>query len=432
MKNEIEGILEVDNWFNKYPELLLYLSEKKPRLLSESMQKYTSISENFFVQGEIVASILSHTIGNIKSGIVFGLADHENKGDAGINWSQYLVFKHLNINIIYYCTSNKSHKSCDINRALKIANSFPDKPTIFLTGGGNLGNIWPKYEIERKKIIEKFRYFNTIIFPQSISLTDSGDIIDFEYLKMHKNLTIFVRDIYSYDYLRDILFTNSSIVTNTKLFLTPDIVTYLISTIEKTNMNYSALIETYDILWLSRNDREMKSREWNINKKKLNIKIDDWVKFSPTIYSKGILFGKKNSPEWKELIMSSQNIIKNVPDSNYENYEPDFDTFSIGISFQRFCVGLRFILQGKVIITDRLHGHIFSSLLNKNQVLLDTRYRKVLNYYKTWSFSIEDKRVKFTYSSKDALDLAEEMLSKSPGSNSSELFFEYCNKLIRV
>ncbi|KAH8582488.1 integral membrane with 10 transmembrane domains [Cryptosporidium sp. chipmunk genotype I] len=375
-KNEIKKIFEIDNWFNNYPEILLNLSENKPKLLSESMRKYTRISENFFVQGEIMMSILNYTVGNVENGIVFGLADHENKGDAGINWSQYLVFNRLNIKIIYYCTSNNSHKPCDFNKALKIANSLPQKPTIFLTGGGNLGDVWPKYENERKKILREFRGFNTIIFPQSISLKSRDSIIDFDYLKMHKNLTIFVRDIYSYDFLHNI-FKNQN-TTNTKLFLTPDIVTSIMSMKEK-KVNYtkhSLFNEIYDILWISRNDREISNRQWNNNyETNLNIKIDDWIKFSPTSYSKGILYGKKYVLKNKEKTLSPKFVSNYVFNSTYECDEPNFDVFSIGISLQRFCAGLNFILQGKVIISNRLHGHIFSSLLNKNQVLLDTKKR---------------------------------------------------------
>ncbi|KAJ1611212.1 AMSJ/WSAK like polysaccharide polymerase [Cryptosporidium canis] len=430
MENEIKKMLDVSNWFDKYPELLLYLSEKNPRLLSGSMQKYTSIAENFLVQGKIVASILSQTIGSIKNGMVFGLADHENKGDAGINWSQYLILKNLNINIIYYCTSNQSHKNCDIDKALIMANSLPEKPTIFLTGGGNLGNIWPKYEIERKKIIEEFHDFNTVIFPQSISLSEKNHNIDFEYLRLHKSLTIFVRDIFSYDYLHNILFYNLNTITATRLFLTPDIVTYLTSRLNKINRNNSNFNEIYDILWVSRNDREAQNQKWGIDYgKNLNIKIDDWTTFSPTAYSKGILFGQKIVSRDNMQTLSHQNTLKNISDSIYQKDEANFDIFSIGVSFQRFCMGLKFIIQGKVVITDRLHGHIFSSLLNKNQVLIDTKYKKIMNYYKTWSYSIDEKHVKFTYSDKDALDSADKMLCESQSSQSSEIFLEYCSKL---
>ncbi|POM82774.1 Polysaccharide pyruvyl transferase family protein [Cryptosporidium meleagridis] len=387
--DEIKKIFEIDNWFNNYPELLIYLSEKRPELLSQSMRKYTRISDNFFAQGEIMMSILNYTIGNVENGIVFGIADHENKGDAGINWSQYLVFKRLNIKIIYYCTSNYFHKPCDIKRALNIANSLPLKPTIFLTGGGNLGDVWPKYENERKKVLEEFHEFNTVIFPQSISLKSKDTIMDFDYLKMHKNLTIFVRDIYSFSFLHSILFNNQS-TTNTKLLLTPDIVTSIVTTKEKKSPNITKHLvfnEIYDILWINRNDRE--TRQWNKNyDTNLNIKVDDWIKFMPTTYSKGISYGNKYILKSGEEIAPPL-FVPNVFNSTYEYDEPNFDVFSIGISLQRFCAGLNFILQGKVIITNRLHGHIFSSLLKKNQILLDTKYKKILNYYKTWRRCIE-------------------------------------------
>ncbi|KAF7459079.1 Polysaccharide pyruvyl transferase [Cryptosporidium felis] len=428
--NKIKEIIEIENWFEKYPKLLLYLSENKPRLLSESMKKYSNIDNNFSMQGNIVLSILSQTIGDVKTGMVFGLADHENKGDAGINWSQYMIFNYFDIRILYYCTSNKFHKHCDLNIAKKNACKQLIEPTIFLTGGGNLGGLWSIYENERREIFEKFREYNIVIFPQSLALKNIYENPNFEYLMRHKKLIIFVRDVYTFEYLKKLedKNENSNSETAPKLFLIPDIVTSLFAIKLKTNKLYEEKINVYDIIWLNREDREAKIIEKNINvthESKYSFKIDDWTKFSPTIYSKGISMGKKTIKELRDH--SDTNNCRGLENIDMET-DASFEEFSIGISLQRFCAGLEFIAQGKVIITNRLHGHIFSSLLKKKQVLLDTKYRKIRNYYDTWSFSINEKYVKLSDSDSDALVLAEQLLANTTFTDDTELFNKYCNK----
>jgi len=41
--------------------------------------------------------------------------------------------------------------------------------------------------------------------------------------------------------------------------------------------------------------------------------------------------------------------------------------------------------RGRVVVTDRLHGHILCTLLGIPHVLLDHGYGKVTNFYQTWT-----------------------------------------------
>jgi exopolysaccharide biosynthesis predicted pyruvyltransferase EpsI len=53
----------------------------------------------------------------------------------------------------------------------------------------------------------------------------------------------------------------------------------------------------------------------------------------------------------------------------------------------RPCVALvtRFLSQGRAVVTDRLHGHILSLLLDLPHVVLDNRIGKLRSYYETWT-----------------------------------------------
>ncbi|KAH8741693.1 hypothetical protein FG386_003667 [Cryptosporidium ryanae] len=426
-ENQIREIFKFDDWFLKYPNLLMYLSEKKPAFLSESMNRYNSISNNFIIQGKIIMTILANILKNVEHGILFGLADHENKGDAGINWSQFMVTEFFKIKIIYYCTSNRIHKNCNLNEAHEIANNLHKKPVIFITGGGNLGDLWPKYEAERKEVIEKFKDFKKLIFPQSIAMKKDGNA-NLDYLFENGILTIFLRDLFSFYYLEKIINKNEKWKNNARIFLTPDIVTSLVILNNDKTQNKQTKSYSTDIVWLDREDRETEQRNKTnilISYKNSSIIVDDWINYLPTRYSSGIGIGKKRFASYIR-----RNSINSVNGGNNNNIQPEvnFQVFSLGISLERFCKGLEFIMQGKLLITNRLHGHIFSSLLNKKQVLIDTKYNKIKNYYNTWTFSIDEEHVKFADSKENALDFAVELLEKFKGENQNEIYLLYCKK----
>jgi pyruvyl transferase EpsO len=52
---------------------------------------------------------------------------------------------------------------------------------------------------------------------------------------------------------------------------------------------------------------------------------------------------------------------------------------------ERMSRGARILGQGRVVITNRLHGHILSMLLGIPHVVLDNRYGKVRGFFDTWT-----------------------------------------------
>ncbi|KAK6590512.1 hypothetical protein RS030_152325 [Cryptosporidium xiaoi] len=430
-EERLREIVKLDDWFLKYPNILMYLSGKKPTFLSESMNIYNNISNNFTVQGKIMVAILANILRNVEHGIVFGLADHENKGDAGINWSQFVVTEFFKIKIIYYCTSNRSHKSCSLNEAYEIANNLNKKPVIFITGGGNIGDLWPKYEAERKEVVERFKEFEKVIFPQSVTVMND-EKFDSDYLFINGKLTIFLRDLFSFHYIEKIIKKKETKlgyeIYNTKIFLTPDIVTSLIILNNVKPLSMKMKSYSTDIVWLNREDRESERRnntEILFSYGNSSIIIGDWTNYLPTRYFIGVAMGRKRFESY--ISGHSFDLLKWASNNNITS-ENNFEIFSLGISLERFCRGLEFILQGKVLITDRLHGHIFSSLLNKKQVLIDTKYNKMKNYYNTWSFPIDREYIKFADSKKNALDFAVELLKSVKIEDKNRVYSSYCNE----
>ncbi len=96
-----------------------------------------------------------------------------------------------------------------------------------------------------------------------------------------------------------------------------------------------------DILFLLRRDGE--SRKWKWDKK--DYIVDDWDKN---------MFGP---------------------------LDPDYT----GRAIYRTMDGMKFIARGRVVVTDRLHAHIFCTLMGIPHVILDNNNGKLFSYYKTYS-----------------------------------------------
>jgi pyruvyl transferase EpsO len=72
----------------------------------------------------------------------------------------------------------------------------------------------------------------------------------------------------------------------------------------------------------------------------------------------------------------------------------------------RVARGLRTLSEGRVVVTDRLHGHILSLLLGTPHVLLDSAQGKLRGFYETWTRGSE--LVQWADSVDEAANLARE------------------------
>ena len=227
-----------------------------------------------------------------------------------------------------------------INKLKKI---IKPNDLICLTGGGNMGILYQRYEAIRRMIIKQFPNNNIIIFPQTIDYgrTSYGKMELNRAKKIynaHKNLIIMAREEKSYNIMK-------SNFNKCKVFLCPDIVLYL---------NYVDACKKRDnsIGICLRNDKEKVASGFDLEKvDTLNYKINE---ISTTLNN-----GNK---------INAENRKKIVEDKLLE------------------------ISKNKFFITDRLHGMIFAFITDTNCIALPNSNGKVEGVYK-W---IKDKgKVKF-------------------------------------
>lgn len=212
------------------------------------------------------------------------------------------------------------------------------KDIIVLQGGGNLGNLYRRYEFVRRMIVKKFPENKIIVFPQSISYSgdDKGkyeSVIAQKIYSKHKNLTIFARDSSSYKIMRKIYY-------NVDIRLCPDIVFSL--------LNIVCAKERHGVGMCIRNDKEssLSNEDKKLLMEQVNKKYSYISNFSTMIkYGKDIV-----EEERRDLVLSK----------------------------------LQEISQYELVITDRLHGMIFAYITSTPCIALNNTTGKSYFAYKDW------------------------------------------------
>ncbi len=264
-----------------------------------------------------------------KNGIcIFNTPIHGNIGDHAIYVAENKMLSEL-----YPKKRIISIPTNIIERFAKIIHSnIKNQETIYITGGGFLGNLWMCEEDMVRKIIKIFSDKRIIIFPSTVFFTDdeygrkeleNSKII----YESHENLHLFLREKYSYNFVK-----NNFNLKN--IYLVPDMVLYL-KRFEHNNNNNTISI-------CLRSDKE---------------KIED---YSETI-----------------------NKILKKYDFNINNTSTIINNNIIGFNKSKNCVynKIKEFSNSKMIITDRLHGMVFAYLAKTPCIVVESKSYKLKGVY---------------------------------------------------
>lgn len=209
---------------------------------------------------------------------------------------------------------------------------------IIIDGGGNMGTLWMVEEQKMRQIVHDYPQNAIFIFPQTIFFEDSDwgreeKRISKEVYCAHKNLTLFCRDEGSFAFAqREFM--------KTQTFYTPDMVMYLNGISSRANRSGVKLCLRDDI-------------EKNCDNHFLEI-VNSFCKKSrmDTLMLTTHCFGRLNFISRKYYLREK------------------WKEFS----------------SAKLVITDRLHGMIFSALTGTPCIALDNQSHKVKGGYKWISY----------------------------------------------
>jgi exopolysaccharide biosynthesis predicted pyruvyltransferase EpsI len=289
-----------------------------------------------------IHAILSSLILDNTDVALMDFPNHSNVGDSAI-W----------LGEEKYLSTRKTCKICTVTD-FELP-SLPEDAVILIHGGGNFGDLWPRHQAYRERMIRHYRDNRIIQLPQSIHFHDQRNAERCSAaLKTHPNFHLLVRDYESLELAGKIY--------DGPTYLCPDMALCLDSQPRTKSPKYS-------IVGLLRTDKEKVKTEIQSTLKDDSFYCTDWVYEDTTISQRvagNISMFQKNYPRWTKWLTGSKPYLFHA------------------LARERFKRGCDILSSGEVVITDRLHGHIMCCLLGIPHVVLDNTYRKIGNFRDAW------------------------------------------------
>ncbi len=301
-----------------------------------------------------------------------------NSGDHAIWLGEKALLRHLGITAAYECAMETYDRQA-------MAGALKDG-TILMHGGGNFGDVY-KYHQFRLQVLADFPDNPVILFPQSMMFYSTKMLKETaELYERHGNATITARDALTHFKM------SRYFGPRTKVLLAPDMA-FMLDKLKRVHP------PKFDILWLLRDDREASTV----------LPVEEIEKIAPlaatrlriTPFNDGEMLVSSARIAGETLCVTDWFKARFANKGGFQRYQAwNHDTQSL------FWVtwALSILALGKVVVTDRLHGHILSTLAGIPNILLNNNYGKNFTYYDTWMKDAEVARIAPT--PRQAIELA--------------------------
>lgn len=265
-----------------------------------------------------------------KNAILLDTPIHGNLGDHAIVMAEEQQLKKYGIDFLEI-TAERINYWED-----KYAKLTSQDKIVFIPGGGFLGMLWPNEEERFRRIVKAFHKQKIVVFPQTITFdtqTEDGR----EYLRQsqeiysaHPDLTIFVREKKSYEFMQEYF-------PKVKSLLVPDIVTLLQTNLKKEKREGIYLCMRADL------EKSLSQSDVNTIESLLHTKYpEESIRYTDTVIPQQIFPEGRKGEVQKKLIQFS---------------------------------------KAKLVITDRLHGMIFAAISGTPCIALSNSNGKVPAVY---------------------------------------------------
>ncbi|KQZ76999.1 hypothetical protein ASE06_04210 [Sphingopyxis sp. Root214] len=266
--------------------------------------------------------------------------DHSNVGDSAI-WLGEMAYlrKSGRLPAYYSAIADFDDEAC---RA-----AIGDGP-ILIHGGGNMGTLWPKHEAFRLHLLRTHRGHPIVQMPQSIHYADPAAAAEMaEAIRAHGQFTLLVRDA------RSLAFAEQHFDCDIRLC--PDAALML--------GRQRRDPATAPVFALLRTDHERAAGDATLP---AGVVADDWLEEDA---------GQKRR---LRLSLGLGRLLTRDPMVQRAARQQRLAEW-------RFQRGLAMLSTGELVVTDRLHAHILSLLLDIPHVLLDNSYGKVAGFADQWT-----------------------------------------------
>ena len=308
---------------------------------------------------------------------VLNYPNFANPGDAAIWLGQRAVLDHLGVSIIYECEW-RTYSA----RALE--NALDDKTTILLNGGGNFGDLY--LPGVRERVLEEFRGHRVVQLPQSIHFQQRENLLRVKQLvERHGAFTLLVREQQSLQRAKSTFDVPVMLCPDGAFALGVD-----------TGL---ARLPDRELVWLARNDKE---KMFTSPAPEDGLLVVDWT--ADDIPSEDTARAAAAS---NQALLHRMMKNESVKDTDWRALSATFET----LARDRVTRALSTLRRGRVIVTERMHGHILALLLGLPHIVLDNSYGKTKSLYDTWTS--QSRTARFAGFAEQALTMAWEQAAET-------------------
>ena len=298
----------------------------------------------------------------IQAGRPAALVDYPesaNCGDQAIWLGEKQLLSELGVTVAYECSAQTYDRDA---MAAKLGDG-----TIFMHGGGSFGDRYPVNHEFPLKLLQDFPHNKVILFPQQATFMDNAYLQrSASVIGEHPDVTLFARGLVAQHTL------SRYFGSKARVELAPDLAFMLGPQKQMSD-------PLYDIVWIARTDQERAGDQ-----------TESAARLSSQAAEKFVL---PRFPDGIEINL----VVKHRPPTVLltDWYSLFFENEEARLAYSRLAFDARaranitralYILSlGRIVITDRLHGHIFCLLLGIPHVFLDNDSGKNWNFYETWT-----------------------------------------------
>lgn len=294
-----------------------------------------------------IGDVLGPLLGETRRVALLDFPAHSNVGDSAI-WLGTLAYLGAAGKELCYTSDHSTYSRS------QLASRLGDG-TILLCGGGNFGDLWKQPQGFRERVVRDFPDTRIVQLPQSVYFRDPAQaeraraIFD-----AHPKLTLLLRD------RRSLRFARENFAAPT--LLCPDMA-FCLGRLQR------PAAATRPLVWLARTDRERGG-----GTPPSGVATVDWIEERPAMDVRVERFLRATVVDHPRTGGALRDVLSRAADRVAR------------ARLQRGCATLG---AGRVVVTDRLHGHILSLLLGIPHVILDNSYGKLREFYEAWTHGSE-------------------------------------------
>lgn len=323
---------------------------------------------------ERIRTCLAPTAARHSTCALVDFPNHSNVGDNAIWLGEIAWLADAGVRVVYRCDA-KTYDRAALDRSLAGGGA------IFIHGGGNLGDLWPRHQRLRETVIRDFPNRPVVQFPQTVHFQSRERIASTRAVfDAHDDLTLLVRDETSLALARNEFRATS--------LLCPDMAFYLGALARPRS-------PAQEIFWLRRGDREAAGGE---APSAAGLVVADWLDGRRPLPDRARRLLRRFPIRLLARSWFGRRASRRLVEASYDWQAQ-----------RRVRFGCRLLASGRVVITDRLHAHILSLLLGIPHVVLDNSYGKVRHFCQTWN-TLSSPLVRWADAPAEALTAARTLL----------------------